>query len=103
MAIGLVMPQVAVEIGPERLAPAHFIRAVTLAEVFPPDGAVAAGFLDRVVPAAELPEAAATMAAGLAKLDISAHAATKQRAREQLLAMIRSAIEADDVAILASA
>jgi hypothetical protein len=37
----------------QRLTPACFNRAVVLAEVFPPADAVAAGFLDRVVPAAD--------------------------------------------------
>ena len=40
VAIGLTMPQVAIEICRHRLTPAHFTRAVTLAEVFPPDDAV---------------------------------------------------------------
>jgi len=102
VAIGLTMPQVAIEICRQRLTPAHFTRAVTLAEVFPPDDAVTAGFLDRVVPAAELAAAAAAAAADLARLDMAAHATTKLRARAQLLTAIRSAIEADDVAIGAS-
>jgi len=51
VAIGLTMPRAAVEICRQRLTPAHFNRAVVLAEVFSPDDAVAAGFLDRVVPA----------------------------------------------------
>jgi enoyl-CoA hydratase/carnithine racemase len=103
VAIGLTMPRVAIEICRQRLTPAHFTRAVTLAEVFSPGDAVTAGFLDRVVPAAELPGAAGRLAADLAQLDPAAHAATKLRAREQLLAAIRSAIEAADVAIRASA
>jgi enoyl-CoA hydratase/carnithine racemase len=103
VAIGLSMPQVAVEICRQRLTPAHFARAVSLAEVFQPDDAVAAGFLDRAVPADELREAAARKAAELAALDPVAHAATKQRARRPVLTAIRAAIEADDLAIRASA
>jgi enoyl-CoA hydratase len=57
------MPRAAAEICRQRLIPACFNRAVVIAEVFRPDDAVAAGFLDRVVPAAELAAAAAEGAA----------------------------------------
>src|SRR5262245_46427735 len=52
--IGITMPFFGVEICRQRLAPAHFHRAVVTAEVYRPEDAVAAGFLDRVVPAPEL-------------------------------------------------
>ena len=76
-------------------------RAVALAEVFGPQGAVAAGFLDRVVPPAELAEAAAVAAAELARLDLDAHAASKLRARQLALTALREAIDRDDAAFLA--
>lgn len=95
VAIGITMPFFGVEICRQRLAPAHFHRAVVNAEIYTPEDAVAAGFLDRVVPAAELRDVTKSTAARLAKLDPSAHAATKLRAREQALKAIRSAIEAD--------
>jgi len=96
VAIGITMPRAAVEICRQRLTPAALNRAVVLAEVFPPDNAIAAGFLDRVVPAAELAQAAAAAAAKLASLDREAHAATKQRARQLLGHALRDAIDADD-------
>lgn len=96
VALGMTMPRPAIEICRQRLAPADFSRAVLLAEVYSPDNAVAAGFLDRVVPAAELGAAAHGIAAGLAKLDMDAHAATKLRARDHVLTAIRSAIDAGD-------
>jgi enoyl-CoA hydratase len=99
VAIGLTMPHAAIEICRQRLTPAHFNRAVTLAETFAPDEAVAAGFLDRVVQAAELQQAAASAAAQLAGLDAAAHAATKLRVREHALQAIRASIEADGAAI----
>ena len=76
--------------------PAHFNRAVILAEVFSPADAVAAGFLDRVVPVSELHDVAASTAARLADLDADAHAASKARARSSSLDALRAAIEADD-------
>jgi enoyl-CoA hydratase len=94
VAIGITMPRAAVEICRQRLTPACFNRAVVIAEVFLPEEAAAAGFLDRVVPAAQLATAAAGAAAELARLDLDAHAATKLRARQ--LAALREAIDADD-------
>jgi enoyl-CoA hydratase len=96
VAIGMTVPLAAVEICRQRLTPACFNRAVVLAEVFPPEEAVAAGFLDRVVPPAELAQAAAEAAAGLASLDPGAHTATKLRARRPTLTALRAAIDADD-------
>lgn len=103
VAIGLTMPLAAVEICRNRLAPAHFNRAVVLAEAYSPDTAIAAGFLDRVVEPSELHDAAQTVAARLAELDMDAHAATKLRARGSALAAIRAGIEADDAALRAAA
>jgi enoyl-CoA hydratase len=96
VAIGITMPLFGVEMCRQRLAPAHFNRAVINAEIYTPEDAVAAGFLDRVVPASGLGEAARSAALALAKLDLDVHTATKLRAREQALKAIHAAIEADD-------
>jgi enoyl-CoA hydratase len=101
VAIGITMPFFGVEICRQRLAPAHFHRAVINAELYRPEEAVAAGFFDRVVPAAELQGVSRSIAADLAKLDAGAHAATKLRARHHALTAIRAAIEADDAAFRA--
>jgi enoyl-CoA hydratase len=93
VAIGFTVPEAAVAICRHRLTPAHFHRAVVLAEVYSPDEAVAAGFVDRVVPVGELAEAARATAARLAALDLTAHAQTKLRAREPVLRALRAAIE----------
>jgi enoyl-CoA hydratase/carnithine racemase len=103
VAIGLTMPRAAVEICRQRLTPAHFNRAVVLAEPFDPAGAVEAGFLDRVVDAAELDDAARTTAEALATLDLASHAATKLRARGPALEAIRAGIAADHTAFRRSA
>ena len=95
VAIGLTMPMAAVEICRQRLAPAHFNRAVILAEQYSPEDAIAAGFLDRVVQPSELQDVARSTAVRLGKLNMNAHAASKLRAREQSLKAIRSAIESD--------
>lgn len=97
VAIGLTMPRAAVEICRHRLAPAHFSRAVISAEIYSPIEAVTAGFLDRVVPGAELSRAADDVAVRLATLNMAAHGATKLRAREHVLRALRAAIDADDL------
>src|SRR5262252_4508543 len=99
VAIGLTMPYAAVEILRQRLAPAAFNRAVTLAEAFAPDNAVETGFLDRVVPAAELNQVALTVAGAMSTLDLDAHGASKLRAREATLASLRAAIDSDSAAL----
>lgn len=95
VAIGITMPFFGIEMCRQRLAPVHFHRAAINAEIYSPDGAVAAGFLDRVVTASELADAARQTALDLARLDASVHTATKLRARGDTLKAIRAAIEAD--------
>jgi enoyl-CoA hydratase len=95
VAIGLPMPRAAVEICRQRLTPAHYNRAVILAEVYTPEAAVEAGFLDEVVEASAVMATAHATAARLAKLNMDAHAASKLRARDQALLAIRAAIDAE--------
>jgi enoyl-CoA hydratase len=99
VAIGLAMPQSAVEICRQRLTPAAFNRAVILAEVFTPGDAIEAGILDRLVQPSDLRETALQIGRDLAKLDMAAHVATKRRARAPSLTALRSAIESDDAAM----
>jgi enoyl-CoA hydratase len=101
VAIGLTVPQAAIEICRQRLTPAHLSRAVLLAEVFSPEDALAAGFVDRLAADGELADLAASTAARLATLDLDAHEVTKLRARQPALAAIRAAIDADYAAVRA--
>ena len=95
VAIGLTMPFAAIELCRQRLAPSHFIRVVGLAEAYAPADGVAAGLLDRVVDAADLLETATTVATGLARLDRSAHASTKARARHAAIDAVHSGLTMD--------
>jgi enoyl-CoA hydratase len=95
VAIGITMPHFGVEMCRQRLAPAHFNRAVIFSEMYSPTDAVPAGFLDRIVPAAELQAEAGKIAASLTKLNLTALAASKMRVREQALKAVRAAIVAD--------
>jgi enoyl-CoA hydratase len=101
VAIGLTMPRAAVEICRQRLTPAHFQRAVVLADVFTPDDAVAAGFLDKVTPAADVVETAQEVARAFAALDPRAHVETKLRARSDWLSALSAATDADDADLAA--
>jgi enoyl-CoA hydratase len=92
VAIGITMPYAAVEILRHRLTPACFSRAVTLAETFAPEDAVAAGFLDRAVEPARVWDVARGTAESLSTLDRHAHAASKLRARQPTLAAVRAGI-----------
>jgi len=102
VAINLTMPETAIEICRQRLAPAHLIRATTLAEVYSPEDAVAAGFLDQVVGPDQLDDAVFEIATRLATLGLQAHAATKLAVKRDTLVAVHRAIEAD-AAIFASA
>ena len=96
VAIGLTMPHFAIEICRQRLTPAHFHRAVTLSEIFAPVDAVAAGFLDRVVPASEVHDESQKVASAVSKLKLEVLAASKLRVTEQTLKAVRAAIDADE-------
>lgn len=95
-AIGLPMPRFGVEVCRHRLAPVFFQRSVINAEFYTPPEAVTAGFLDRVVPEAELMAEARAAAQKLAKLPRAVHTATKLRTRERALKDLRAAIEGDE-------
>jgi enoyl-CoA hydratase len=96
------MPRAAVEILRQRLTPAHFNRAVMIAEPFSPANAVEAGFLDRVVDTSELAPTARSLATQLVGLDMVAHKASKLRARGTTLAAVRAGIDADAAAFRAA-
>ena len=102
VAIGITMPYFGIEICRQRLAPAHFNRAVIFSEMYSPADAVPAGFLDKVVPADEIQNEAHKLATALTKLNMTALAASKLRLRDQTLKAIRAAIDADG-GMLASA
>lgn len=95
VAIGMTMPRAAIEICRQRLTPAGFERAVVLAEVFSHEEAVAAGWLDELVPADDVVSAAVAKATALAGLNRRAHVETKLRCRADTLAAIKAASDVD--------
>lgn len=94
VAIGLTLPAFAVELARHRLAPAYFQRVVT-GDLYAPAEAVAAGFLDEVVPPERLRARCLEVAQGLGAIDLEAHRGTKQKVRGACLAALRGAIEAE--------
>jgi enoyl-CoA hydratase len=95
VAIGITIPSFGIELARHRLTPSAFQRTAVTGEMFSPDEAVLAGFLDRAVEPATLDEAVEQKALALAKLDFASHAATKQRVRCGIIATVREAIDAE--------
>jgi enoyl-CoA hydratase len=93
--IGMTMHHVGIAIARDRLTPPAFQRSVINAEMFTPQGALAAGFLDQVVAPEQLLSAAAEMAQQLKKLNMTAHKNTKRKLRKQLLDALDAAIVLD--------
>ena len=92
VAIGISPPGFAIELARSRVHPAWLSRTVTLGEMFEPDVAVVAGFLDRVVPAAEIEDAIDDVVSSLRKLHAPSHALAKQRLRLPTMVAMREAI-----------
>lgn len=86
VAIGLTLPDWALAIAAERLSRRHLQASVVNAQLYNGSGAVAAGFLDRVVAPDAVIETALEHAAVLAELDPAAYAATVQALRGPTLA-----------------
>ena len=93
--IGMTMHQAGIELARDRLRRSAFHRAVICAEMFDPQGALSAGFLDEVVPAQAFPEAVERAARRLKALNPSAHRNTKLKVRQGLLSALDAAIAED--------
>lgn len=93
--IGMTMHHAGIELARDRLSKAAFQRSVINAEIFDPQGALAAGFLDRVVPVEALADAAREAATQLGKINMTAHRNTKLKARKALLETLDQAIALD--------
>jgi enoyl-CoA hydratase len=95
VAIGMGLPIFAIELARARLAWNEFEPATMQARIYDPAGAVAAGYLDRVVPDADLAAEAIGDAKRLAGLRTGAYALTKTRSRERTIAYILDTLTAD--------
>jgi enoyl-CoA hydratase len=95
VAIGLTLPVFALELARARIAREHLARATNLAEVYDPDGALAAGYLDRVVAPEQLAAEALAAAAQLAKLNRAAYRGTKRKLFGAMAQHIRATLAQD--------
>jgi enoyl-CoA hydratase len=93
--IGMTMHHAGIEIARDRLNKVALQRSVVNGEMFNPQGAVAAGFLDVVVSAEELQGTALAAARQLKKINMTAHKNTKLKVRKALLEALDNAIIQD--------
>jgi len=93
--IGMTMHHAGIELARDRLRRSAFHRSVINGEMFEPKSAVDAGFLDKVVAAEELQDAALAAARQLKKINMNAHKNTKLKVRKALLETLDNAIIQD--------
>ncbi|TBU88491.1 crotonase/enoyl-CoA hydratase family protein [Phytopseudomonas dryadis] len=93
--IGMTMHHVGIELARDRLRKSAFHRSVINGEMFDPQGAVDAGFFDKVVPAEQLLPTALAVAQQMKKINMNAHRNTKLKVRAALLETLDKAIELD--------
>lgn len=93
--IGMTMHHAGIELARDRLRKSAFNRSVINAEIFTPEGAMQAGFLDQVVSVEALSETARTVATQLKKINMNAHGKTKLKSRKAFLDALDAAIELD--------
>ncbi len=95
VAIGISPPGFAVELARSRVHPAWLSRTVTTGEMFGPEDAVTAGFLDRIIGADQIEEEIDTIAAALRTLHRPSHVNAKRRLRAGVMRDMRVAIDND--------
>lgn len=94
-AIGMTLPDFAIALTRLRLSKRHFDRAVVQSEIYSPEAAVDAGFLDRLVEPEALEAEAIAVAARLGELKPAAFRNNKRLAHAETVLQIRSNLEAN--------
>lgn len=95
VAIGMTMHQAGIEIARNRIPTHYLTRAVINAELFSPNAAIEAGFLDKVVEAEQLMNTAMMVAKHMQTLNMAAHQGTKLKMRQAILSSLDAAIIED--------
>ncbi|NAN52605.1 crotonase/enoyl-CoA hydratase family protein [Pseudomonas protegens] len=90
--IGMTMHHAGIELARDRLRRSALHRSVINGEMFDPQSAIDAGFLDKVVAPDELQGAALAAARQLKKINMVAHKNTKLKVRKALLDALDNAI-----------
>jgi enoyl-CoA hydratase len=97
VAIGMTLPTFAVELARDRLSKRYLTRATVEGEIFSPEGALAAGYVDMIVAADECERSAIDVARRLGQLDANAYAGTKQALRGATIERVRPTLESATV------
>ncbi|MFT6901530.1 MAG: enoyl-CoA hydratase [Colwellia sp.] len=100
VAIGMTMHQAGLELARNRVPINYLTRSVINAELFDPQTAVLAGFLDTLVEPEALLATAKAAATQLLTLNMTAHHGTKLRERKQILTALDAAIAIDSTMTL---
>jgi len=100
VAIGMTMHQAGIEIARNRLPINYLSRSVINAELFSPETAAVAGFLDTLVEPEQLMETAKSVAKQMLTLNMTAHHGTKLKERKDILIALDAAIELDSKMVL---
>lgn len=96
VAIGMPVPAFGVELCRDRLSPAWFTRCVQHAHICSPEQAVAAGFLDEIVPLDQVLDCAVAVAADLAaRVHPGPFRMTRRTIRGALAERLRQGLAAD--------
>jgi enoyl-CoA hydratase len=93
VAIGIAPPSFAIELARSRLHPAWLSRTATLGEMYEPEEALTAGFLDRVVAPEAVDPALEGIIAALRAIHKPSHAIAKIRLRQPTMDAMRMAID----------
>lgn len=99
-SIGLPLPVLALELARDRLAPGELVRATLMGQLYGPDEAVRAGYLDAVAAPEDLLAEAARAAAKLGALSGPSFVSTKARLRRRVIAYARETLDADMATLL---
>lgn len=93
VAIGIAPPSFAIELARSRLHPAWLSRTATLGEMYEPDEALAAGFLDHVIAPELLEQSLQGTITALRAIHKPSHATAKKRLRQPAMDAMRAAID----------
>jgi len=92
-AIGMDLPPILLELAASRISPRHMTRVALQSEVYTPEQAVDAGFIDEVVDAQALNARSMAVAQQLAQLPQAQYAANKLSIRAKTLQAMKDSFE----------
>jgi enoyl-CoA hydratase len=95
VSIGMTLPAFGMELARARLSKRHFTRAVLQSQIFDPEAACDAGYLDETETPEKLLETALERATALSALKSPAFSSTKDRERGAIIAAVRGNLEED--------